>query len=124
MTEKIKKLFESQLGTLIYGKFLRMVNETKMRDMIFKGVLVGFSGGPDSVILLLLLNRYISEQNRGKIVAFHLNHLIRGNEANRDENFSRDFCKRLNIEFISEKIDIPHIAKMNKLGIEECARNE
>lgn len=124
MTEKIKKLFESQLGTLIYGKFLRTVNETKMRDMIFKGVLVGFSGGPDSVILLLLLNRYISEQNRGKIVSFHLNHLIRGDEADRDENFSRDFCKRLNIEFISEKRDIPHIAKMNKLGIEECARNE
>ena len=56
-------------------------------------ILVGLSGGADSSALLLMLKGY-SEQSGAKIYAAHLNHGIRGKEADRDERF----CKELGIE--------------------------
>ena len=60
-------------------------------------VLVGLSGGSDSVSLLYILNEY-SKKSGAKIYAAHLNHGIRGKEADRDELFCKDFCAELNIE--------------------------
>ena len=57
-------------------------------------ILVGLSGGADSSALLLMLKIY-SEQSGAKIYAAHLNHGIRGAEADRDESFCREFAKSL-----------------------------
>ena len=85
-------------------------------------ILVGFSGGADSSALLLMLKLY-SEQSGAKIYAAHLNHGIRGAEADRDESFCREFAKALGVEFFSVKLDIPKMAKESGESVESAARN-
>ncbi len=82
-------------------------------------VLVGFSGGADSSLLLSLL----SQTDGITVAAAHLNHGIRGDEAIRDEYFCRRFCDENNITLYTKRMDIPKLAKENGLGIEEAARN-
>lgn len=85
-------------------------------------ILVGFSGGADSSALLLMLSIY-SKQSGAPIYAAHLNHGIRGAEADRDEQFCKDFAEALGIKFFSKRLDIPAIAKQSGEGIENAARN-
>ena len=84
-------------------------------------ILVGFSGGADSSALLLMLKAY-SEQSGAKIYAAHVNHGIRGKEADRDETFCKEFAKSLDIEFFSIKLNVPAIAKKSGESIESAAR--
>lgn len=79
----------------------------KEYDMLCSGdsVTVAFSGGADSAALLVLLSEIKDELNL-KLSAAHLNHMLRGEESNRDEQFARGFCENLGIPFISERIDI------------------
>lgn len=86
-----------------------------------RGILVAYSGGADSSLLLhYLVRRYGCE----KISACHVNHMIRGLEADSDEDFCRETCKLLEVQFFSKKINIPEIAKNDGLGVEEAARRE
>ena len=80
-------------------------------------VLVGFSGGADSSLLLHLMHKA-----GYSLVAAHLNHGIRGQEATEDEAFCRRTCQTLNIPFFSQYIDVPSLARDNGLGLEEMAR--
>ena len=80
-------------------------------------ILVALSGGGDSALLLHLLRETDSE-----IFAAHVNHGIRGKEADHDEIFCRDICHSLAVPFFSCKIDIPVLAKDKGIGIEETAR--
>lgn len=84
-------------------------------------VIIGLSGGADSISLTHLLYS-ISIKNNFKVIAVHINHGIRGDEAERDESFVRDFCKSLNIELIVKKIDVLKLSKELKLGTEETGR--
>ena len=69
-------------------------------DMLsdFDKVVVALSGGADSVALLYALNS-IKEKYNLTLYACHLNHMIRGQEAQRDEDFVRNLCEKLGIEF-------------------------
>jgi tRNA(Ile)-lysidine synthase len=83
-------------------------------------VLVGFSGGSDSALLLTLLSR-----TEGiTVAAAHLNHGIRGDEALRDEKFCIDFCSKLGVKIFIRHSDVPKIASTQGLTVEEAARNE
>lgn len=84
-------------------------------------ILVGLSGGKDSVALLHFL-AYHKAELKIEVSAFHLNHMIRGAEAERDADFAENFCKKLKVEFIKEQIDVPLFAQNNKMGLEEAAR--
>lgn len=117
------KIFETDAGKLVYSEFLRAVKDFGFEKKIAKGVLVGFSGGADSVTLLSALCKFSKENLCGKICAVHVNHMIRGEEADRDEAFSREFCRSLGVEFLSFKKDVPTYAKESSLGTEEAARN-
>ena len=123
MTERLSLLFESQKGASIYNNALRIIKECSMDKMLSGGALVGFSGGPDSVMLLCVLKKYFDENSLGGLLALHVNHMIRGAEADRDEQFSRDFCASLGVEFISVKRDVPSIVRLSSQGVEEAARN-
>lgn len=79
--------------------------------------LVGFSGGADSVTLLHALCTLLGKD---KIVALHINHMLRGEEANADEVFCREFCKKRGITFLSRRIDVK--ALCGNKSIEETAR--
>ena len=85
-------------------------------------VLIGLSGGADSVCMTHIL---YTLRNRLKIELFaaHLNHGIRGEEADRDESFVRNYTEKMGIPFFVKHVDIPGDAK--KLGISEelCGRN-
>ncbi len=84
-----------------------------------ENVIVGFSGGADSAFLLYALHKL-----NYNVYALHINHGIRGEEAQRDAVFARNFCLKYNIKFFEEKVDVPEIAKQNNLSLETAARQE
>lgn len=120
---KIKDIFSTDSGRAVYESAVRAISDFGMCALIESGVLVGFSGGPDSVMLLLFLLEYRRRVKDFPIVCVHVNHSIRGDEAKRDENFSRLFSESLGVEFISSTYDVPAIAKDSGKGLEETARD-
>ncbi|MGN0317170.1 MAG: tRNA lysidine(34) synthetase TilS [Lachnospira sp.] len=87
-------------------------------------VIVGLSGGADSVCLLLVLKRIIESGDRNiAIHAVHVNHGIR-REAERDAYFSQELCERLKVDFQCVKCDIPALAAIRKMTLEETGRAE
>ncbi len=88
--------------------------------MLRKGeeVVVGLSGGADSVLLTYALQRY-----GAKVTAVHLNHLLRGEESMRDEAFVVVFCRQLDIPCIIFREDIAKLAKQNQSSIETAGRD-
>lgn len=119
-----ENLFDGELGSEIYSLAESAVRDFSMESALSGGVLVGLSGGADSVLLLAFLDKFRRAMGLDfHIAAFHLNHSIRGAEADRDEELSRDVSEKIGVEFISRKIDVPAYAKMSGIGIEEAARN-
>lgn len=84
-------------------------------------VVIGVSGGADSMTLLKFFIDYSREKNI-KIIAAHVNHCLRGKESDRDENFVREYCNKNNVKFECLRIDIEKQAQVLGEGIEECAR--
>lgn len=87
-------------------------------------VIVALSGGADSVFLLLALAEFAESLPKNEvfeIVAAHFNHGIREN-AFRDEEFVKDFCKKNSIAIRCGRGDVPRFAKENGLSIETAAR--
>jgi tRNA(Ile)-lysidine synthase len=84
-------------------------------------VLVGFSGGADSLALLCVMHTLLGKN----VYAFHVNHMLRGKEADADELFCRKFCEKKGIHFNSERIDVAALARALHGGgaIEETARD-
>ena len=66
-------------------------------------VTVGFSGGADSTALLYLLWQ-LREQLQIEVAACHINHQLRGQESQRDEDFVRAFCGQHGIPLTVERI--------------------
>jgi tRNA(Ile)-lysidine synthase len=84
-------------------------------------VLVGLSGGSDSVALALLL-RELSEHGGFSVVGLaHVNHQLRP-EAGRDEQFCRDLAARLDLSICVESVDVRSYAVSQRLSIEDAAR--
>jgi tRNA(Ile)-lysidine synthase len=84
-------------------------------------LLIGVSGGSDSVALVLLL-RELSEQDGFSIVSLaHLNHRLRST-ASRDEQFCRDLAARLGLPIGLESIDVASYAQTQRLSVEDAAR--
>lgn len=88
-------------------------------DVIFSGAVIGFSGGADSSALL----HYLKDKCEC-LLAVHINHMIRGAEADRDEEFCKSVCEKYGVAFSSYRVDIPKIAKENGKGLEQTAREE
>lgn len=86
------------------------------------GIVVGISGGYDSVCLLHILFSISSELNL-KLYPVHINHMLRGEEALRDENFVKNFCSSIGIDLHVKKIDVAKKSLQDKISIEEAGRN-
>ena len=84
-------------------------------------VTVALSGGADSVALLLCLLE-LKEELHVNISAAHLNHCLRGEESDRDEQFVRELCKKFNVPLTVEKADVNGEAIKTHESIELCAR--
>ena len=98
-------------------KFEKALSDFSMLRGIQK-IAVGFSGGADSALLLTLL----SSRPGLSVAAAHVHHGIRGEEADRDEAFCREFCLARGIPFFPFHADVPRLAKARKAGLEETAR--
>ncbi|MGM9679912.1 MAG: tRNA lysidine(34) synthetase TilS [Eubacteriales bacterium] len=100
-------------------KFHEMTEEHQMLGC--SSVVLALSGGADSTVLLSLLHTEC--RIRGiSLYAIHIHHGIRGEEADRDATFCRMLCESLSVPLETVKLDIPDLAKREKKGLEECAR--
>ena len=104
--------FEKKVATFI-----------KEQNLIVPGdrILIGLSGGADSVCLTEVL-QCMAGSLSVTLGAFHVNHGIRGAEADRDEAFSRALCERYGIPFYVVREDVPVRAKEWQTGLEEAGR--
>ena len=104
------------------NKVIRALKQYKMLEGTNE-ITVALSGGADSVALLSVLAELKNEFGF-ELYAAHLNHSIRGAEADGDEDFVREFCAKLGIELFCETADIPTIAKKEHKSLELAARDE
>lgn len=83
-------------------------------------IILGVSGGPDSLFMLNILNN-LKEKLHIELVVAHVNHMIR-EEANSEEEFVKEFCNKINVDFYSKRIEVEKYADNNKIGVEEAGR--
>ncbi len=91
-------------------------------NMINEGdrIVVGVSGGPDSMTLLNILLK-LKEKYKITVYVAHINHMIREN-AKLDEEYVKTFCKNNNIEFFVKKEKVSELAQKEKKSVEEKGR--
>ncbi|MBQ8923776.1 MAG: tRNA lysidine(34) synthetase TilS [Lachnospiraceae bacterium] len=97
-------------------KIKEYMNRHNMADKDSR-IIIGLSGGADSVCLLRVMKAL-----GFSITAVHINHQIRGKEADDDEKFCRKLCDELGVEFISFHKDIKAYAAEEGLSVEEAGR--
>ena len=120
-----EKDFRSTLRKLCEDAMLKKVeNFIEKQEMLmpFDAIVVGVSGGADSVCLLTCLHR-LREQYQLKLYAVHVNHMLRGMEADEDEAFVGDLCKSLSIPLHCVHEDVKRLAEISGTTIEEAGRN-
>ncbi len=100
----------------------KFLNSIKKFKLIEKGdsIVIGVSGGPDSMCLLNLLNCF-KEKLDIKIYVSHVNHMIR-KESDEETEYVLKFCEKIGIECFIKKVNIVELSKKNKIGTEEAGR--
>ena len=103
--------------------FKTMKQTIEKYNMLQQGekVLVGVSGGPDSICLLHALHQ-IRHEYKIEIAAAHINHMLRGEAAEQDVHYVEEFCKRLTIPIFVKNIDIREMAQEKKISEEVAGR--
>lgn len=102
----------------------KVLETIKKYNLIENGdkIVIGVSGGPDSITLLNVLLE-IKKENiiDFNVVVCHINHMIR-EEAVLDEEYVLEFCKKYNIECFVKRVDIEKISEQERIGTEEAGR--
>ncbi len=100
----------------------QVINTIKKYNLIEDGdkIVIGVSGGPDSICLLHILNE-IKNEFHFEICVAHINHMIR-KEADEETEYVKESCKSLGIECYIKRIDVIKIANNLKRGTEETGR--
>lgn len=105
-------------------KLLERVNSWAEQYGILKEgtlVVVGVSGGADSVCLLDIMCR-LGNTRGFSVIAVHVNHMLRGNEADEDEAFVRELCGKYRIPLKVFREDVAAFAGRNNYSLEEAGR--
>ena len=84
-------------------------------------ILIGLSGGPDSMALLYVLLE-IKEDIDFNVLVAHVNHGVRGKEALEDEIFVKNLAKKLNLPYYSTRVNMDEYARKHKISSEEAGR--
>ena len=102
--------------------FQKIFDYIKENHMIEAGdeVLVGVSGGADSVCLFFLLQK-LQEKIPFHLTVMHINHSLR-QTADRDEIFVKELCDKYKVDFVKQKVDVPLLVEEQGLSVEEAAR--
>ncbi len=100
----------------------KVLQTIKKYNLINEGdaVVVGVSGGPDSMCLLNILNG-LKEKLGIQLIVAHINHMIR-EEAEEETQYVQDYCKKLGIDCNVKRIDVLEISNSEKIGTEEAGR--
>ena len=115
-------MFYTPLGRRLYDAFDATVHGCDMPSFFQKGVVLAFSGGADSVFLLEFMYEFRRRNGDFPMKAVHVHHGIRGEEADRDAQFSVDACRRHAVDIEVLHRDAPAYAKAHAMGLEEAAR--
>ena len=101
----------------------KVLKTVKKYNMLSKGdrVLIGVSGGADSIALLEFFVS-VKEKYDLDICVAHIEHGIRGEDSVNDAEFVKNYCKKLGVSFYLKMIDAPNLAKKAKMGVEEYSR--
>lgn len=95
----------------------------KKHSLLVEGttIVVGVSGGPDSLALL----HFLKEQQKLwklKIIAAHVDHLLRGEESKQDYLFVEQFCRERKIIFEGTKVNVGKYQEEHKVSVQVAAR--
>ena len=101
----------------------KVLKTVKKYNMLSKGdrVLIGVSGGADSIALLEFFVS-VKEKYDLDICVAHIEHGIRGEDSVNDAEFVENYCKKLGVNFYLKTIDAQNLAKKAKMGVEEYSR--
>ncbi len=101
----------------------KVLKTVKKYNMLSRGdrVLIGVSGGADSIALLEFFVS-VKEKYDLDICVAHIEHGIRGEDSVNDAEFVKNYCKKLGVNFYLKTIDAPNLAKKAKMGVEEYSR--
>lgn len=101
----------------------KVLKTVEKYNMLSKGdrVLIGVSGGADSIALLEFFVS-VKEKYDLDICVAHIEHGIRGEDSVNDAEFVKNYCKKLGVNFYLKTIDAPNLAKKAKMGVEEYSR--
>ena len=102
------------------GKLLEAVECFSLLDGV-KSITVALSGGADSMALLCALSS-LKDKLGITLYAAHFNHKIRGEEADRDEQFVKEQCEKMKVPLFLGSNDVPKFAEENHLSLELAAR--
>lgn len=105
----------------MFREFIKTVKKYRM----FSGgekIVVGVSGGIDSMVLLTLLQQFV-EKFQGELVVAHLNHGLRGKESDHDESFVKNIAEAVGLSCITKKINVGDIALKEGLNLQDAARS-
>lgn len=100
----------------------KVLNTIKKYNLIQENdkIVIGVSGGPDSMCLLHILNG-LKEKLNFEIVVAHINHMIR-KEAEEETQYVKNFCDKLGIKCYIKRIDVIDKSNKEKIGTEEAGR--
>ncbi|SFD73435.1 tRNA(Ile)-lysidine synthase [Lentibacillus persicus] len=84
-------------------------------------ILIGVSGGPDSMALLHFLWRFKDDWNL-RLIAVSVDHQLRGTASQADVDYVRDMCEKWNLEFVSTSLNVPAYKQKRQLGTQVAAR--
>ena len=84
-------------------------------------ILVGLSGGPDSVCLLYILH-FLKNSLSLELNALYINHGLRPDEASEEVEFCKRLCEKLSVKFLVKSVDVKLYVKEHGLSIQESAR--
>ena len=102
----------------------KVLKTIKKYELIKNGdnVVIGVSGGPDSMALLnVLINLKQNSNINFEIYVAHVNHMIR-EEADSETEYVKEFCNKNGIQCYVKKEKVEELAKNNKIGTEEAGR--
>lgn len=98
--------------------FLRFVQQHKLFEQN-KSVLIALSGGIDSMALLHLLLEWQTHLDL-QLAALHINHQLRGQDSDQDQEFVEKFCQQKNLPIYVEKVDMAEFARAHQYSLEEA----
>ncbi len=109
---------------MMKDNLLQTVQKTVAKYRMFtqgETIVVGVSGGADSVALLHVLLQ-LKEQWKLNLIVAHVNHSLRGEESDRDQAFVENLCKQWQVPCHVERADILALSRAAGRGVEEFAR--